>query len=210
MPDIPKININSQNPVQVPKPKQRGSLFWILTFLVLAAGALLFVSSKKEKNTNIQNKPDTSVPENSSQTNQPKLVEGWAEKQKEFERTRELNQTPQKVEEVDADLLPANFPKGIPIETVSEADILENKFETFYSGTTGIRRYLSAKSVQENYNLFKEYFSKNSWTINEYDKNSPTAMQFYGSKANQKLTIAIQKDSASGKVKVSIIISSTK
>jgi hypothetical protein len=204
-----EIKINSENSVEDSKPNGHRLIVWVFLLVIFGAGVLFYLNKQNNKiNQPVQS--GLSATSSMPQSDQQALLDAQAKKQEEIKKLLELNSAPQKVEEIAQLSLPANFPKTLPVETVPADQVLENKLETYFSGIIGVRKYLSFKTVDENYKIFKTYFSKNGWTVKEYEQNSSSAKQFFSGKNGQKATIAIQVDATSGKTKVAIIITDVK
>lgn len=212
-----QIKITTQKPPEPLPLKSHKTQIVAGVILVMAiiAGGLLWWNFKKTSQPNppvgTVNPTPTPVPTATIiKTSEGSVSQAWLEEQKKFDDDRELNKQPQKVEAVQKLSIPTNFPAGIPLENVSEADVLENKFETYYGGTVGLRTYFSSKTVAENYDLFKKYFTDNSWAVKEDTKNTQNQKQFFASAGKLKATVGVALDAATNKVKVTIYISETK
>lgn len=93
---------------------------------------------------------------------------------------------------------PALFPLKVPLE--AEGKVIN----TIDEPTKAQRSFISSKTVEENYNLYKDYFEKNGWTIT--DRPEPTGVTgqaFDATKNNLKASFET-KANKSGVVTVNI------
>lgn len=99
-----------------------------------------------------------------------------------------------KVEEVNPSVLPKTFPKDIPIE--KDAKIINNYLATAPDGRTqATRTFASAKSVKDNFTLYKNYLTKNGWKIlgRVDDATKPELKSLFASNSSGNLVINITK-----------------
>lgn len=90
--------------------------------------------------------------------------------------------------------LPGLFPSDIPVETGVE--IIENSQVTTDDGVVQvIRIFESAKSMNENYNLYLNYLTRNDWQITNQD-NGSTQKLLRGKKGYQTLLIIMDPNPA--------------
>jgi len=101
------------------------------------------------------------------------------------------------------DKLPESFPSDIPIE--KKTKVLENySATTTGNGFQTTRRFVSKKTIQENFNLYEKYLKSNNWaivsTIDEEKVKAITATK----SDNQQMYITISQNSITGDVVVDI------
>jgi hypothetical protein len=99
--------------------------------------------------------------------------------------------------------LPGEFPKDFPLE--SGAQIMQNQNVTVAGKTQGRRQFVSAKSLDENYQIYKNYMKQTGWEIIS-DVNEATLKSLIGRQGNQILTVSIGKNSTSGQVIVNAAV----
>jgi hypothetical protein len=108
--------------------------------------------------------------------------------------------------------LPDKFPKDFPIE--ARAKVISNtKYNTInsVSGDTksdqsqSTREFLSKKTIEENYSIYKNYLNTNKWVLKD-SFYQPTMAVISAEKGNLSLFISINKDSTTGQALVGIRI----
>lgn len=104
--------------------------------------------------------------------------------------------------ETATDKLPEGFVAGFPLE--AGAVIISNYSAKTASGLQSSRRFVSQKTLDENYKIYNDYFVKNKWkiltfvdmaTIKSISAESPTKI---------KATISVSTNSATNNVEVDI------
>jgi hypothetical protein len=68
-----------------------------------------------------------------------------------------------KVEKVEDSKLPTGFPADFPLE--KDAKIDQNFNVTADGKTQATRKFISQKSLKENFDFYKDWLTKNGWTI---------------------------------------------
>lgn len=99
--------------------------------------------------------------------------------------------------------LPNEFPKDFPLE--SGAQVVQNDNEIVNGKRQGHRQFASSKTLEENYQLYKDYLQKTAWTIIR-DVNGPAYKSLIGRQANQVLSVSIDQNAESGKVVVNAAV----
>ena len=111
------------------------------------------------------------------------------------------------VQQVDHSILPQGLPADIPLEI--DAGILQNEIitSTEGKGEQYVRKFVSQKSIAENFQIYQEYLKNNDWvvqsTINEENLKALIASNTEGSK---KLFINISKNELTGQVTVDLSV----
>jgi hypothetical protein len=95
------------------------------------------------------------------------------------------------------------LPTGCEIKLVPEADqfMAEAKKVRFQSAT----EFLSKKTIEENYSIYKNYLNTNKWVLKD-SFYQPTMAVISAEKGNLSLFISINKDSTTGQALVGIRI----
>ncbi len=107
----------------------------------------------------------------------------------------------QKIEKVAADKLPTGFPTDFPLEKDAKVD--QNFNVTTDGKTQATRKFISEKSLKENYDLYKDWLGKNGWTtIATLDVEEIKSIG--AKKGENTVNVSISKDPVSKKTAVDI------
>ena len=68
-----------------------------------------------------------------------------------------------KVTDVKKEQVPSDYFKGFPMET--GAEVLTNNTSASAEGTQSTRKFVSKKTLADNYKLYTNYLKTNGWTI---------------------------------------------
>ncbi len=99
--------------------------------------------------------------------------------------------------------LPERFPSGIPIE---DGKILVSLDQTSTDGRfQGTRKFVTAKTIEQNAALYKDYLTKNGWKI-ESTTDQPTLKHFSARKDDLLLQIVLNEAEVTDGNTVEIIV----
>lgn len=134
------------------------------------------------------------------------LIQKWAQQTLPPQRTppENIQMSVTSFNSIPPDKLPARFPLDIPIE--KETKVLHN--DTFIANNQdeySSRTFISGKTLEENYNLYKTYLIKSGWTILK-DKNEENLKIVVAQKKVGQISVGIKKDAAKNEVIVSITL----
>ncbi len=113
---------------------------------------------------------------------------------------------------LDSSLVPPAFPTDLPLE---QGILLENKVSENQVPNTGtfeinaetqsVRKFLSDKSVEENFALYEEYFAQQGWeVVNRLDEPDIKVLMAKKSGLEKLLKVTISKNALTGDVSVEI------
>lgn len=103
---------------------------------------------------------------------------------------------------VPTSTVPSALPANLPLE--AGAKVLQN-FEGSVKDsnqTQSTRVYVSSKTVDQNFTIYKKYLQDNNWMITS-TVDQPNVKNFDASKGTSRMTVTIAKDSA-GQVTVNV------
>lgn len=117
-----------------------------------------------------------------------------------------------KEQNLDSSLVPPAFPTDLPLE---QGILLENKVSENQVPNTGtfevnaetqsVRKFLSDKSVEENFALYEEYFAQQGWeVVNRLDEPDIKVLMAKKSGLEKLLKVTISKNALTGDVSVEI------
>ncbi len=113
---------------------------------------------------------------------------------------------------LDSSLIPPSFPTDLPLE---QGILLENKVSENQVPNTGtfevnaetqsVRKFLSAKSLEENFALYENYFTQQGWeVVNRLDEPDIKVLMAKKSGLEKLLKVTISKNALTGDVSVEI------
>lgn len=116
--------------------------------------------------------------------------------------TPEKKEITVKTKDYNPEELPDKFPKEIPLE--KDATVIINNDTTSSIGHfSAIRRFESKKTLQDNFDLYKDFFNKNGWTIaNTVDTENLKIIN--ASKDKMSVRIDINKNTVTNIITVDI------
>jgi hypothetical protein len=105
-------------------------------------------------------------------------------------------------EETPVEKLPEGFVAGFPLE--KDAIVVSNYSAKTASGLQSSRRFVSKKTLDENYKIYNDYFTKNKWTI--LTSVDTPAFKSISAESPAKITatISVSTNSATNNVEVDI------
>lgn len=108
--------------------------------------------------------------------------------------------------DVDTSKLPEKFPGDIPLE--EGAKVVQNYNATAPDGTIqATRMFETAKTLDENFKLYKDFFTKNGWTIvSSLDQENIKAIGATKDKTQAQLTFALNSTTKVKTVEISVTI----
>lgn len=99
-----------------------------------------------------------------------------------------------KIQQVEKNQVPANFPFDIPMETGAAITVNYNAAAPD-DRTQATRGFITQKTLGENYQLYTDYFNNNGWTIfNKLDADNFKLIT--ARKANLTATVTMNQNSA--------------
>lgn len=101
--------------------------------------------------------------------------------------------------------LPKNFPADFPLIPAEKTEIVQNDNVTVEGKQQGRRQFVSDKTLEENYQLYKDYMQKTAWLILS-DINEPDYKSLIGRQGSQVLSVSISKNAESGGVIINAVI----
>ncbi len=101
-------------------------------------------------------------------------------------------------------ILPKNFPEDFPQVDLNQKT-LQNEEVTIMGKKQAKRQFLSEKSLQENYTLYKQYLLEKQWQM-VADVNNDTLKTLIAEKNNQNFIIILSTDPTSQKVLVNATV----
>lgn len=88
--------------------------------------------------------------------------------------------------------LPPKFPAGIPIE--KDAEILTNLYVTTPSGDfQSTRMFITSESLDDNFDLYKQYFMSNNWVIASSSNSDPKLKQISAKKDDLLVQVVLNE-----------------
>ena len=132
----------------------------------------------------------------------PNMTEGETE-------FNSATQTPNIVkEEVDTKNLPEALPSDLPLE--AEAEVKENSVVSSPDKpgvTQYTRKYTSQKSLDENYEIYKDYLQKNGWNIlTSIEEDGLRSLIAANADNSKQMFVTISENSLTGEVTVDVTI----
>ena len=109
------------------------------------------------------------------------------------------------IRKVEAGILPTGLPADLPVE--QGAIILQNEILTPLEGggEQSVRRYISYKSIEKNFDIFETYFKLHHWpTTSAVNEESLKSLSVGQADSGRRLLITISKNSVTSEVTVSL------
>lgn len=126
----------------------------------------------------------------------------WTKNGSESANQGQNSQAPApKIEKVDATQLPSGFPADMPLE--KDAKIDQNFNATAEGKTQATRKFVSQKTLKENFDIYKDWLTKNGWTIIA-TLDVEEVKSIGAQKGADSVNISITKDPVSKKAVVDI------
>ena len=102
--------------------------------------------------------------------------------------------------------MPTDFPSNIPVEKGAE---VQQSYGLNYDGQKQLSIvFLSAKTVEENFALYKDFLEKENWNIyNKYESPEISSLYGYGAKESNEINIAISENTSVASTKSQVSIS---
>jgi len=118
--------------------------------------------------------------------------------------TESQPQEPQKTE--FGTEMPTDFPSNIPVEKGAE---VQQSYGLNYDSQKQLSIvFLSTKTVEENFALYKDFLEKQNWNIyNKYESPEISSLYGYGTKESNEINVTISENTSNASAKSQVSIS---